>query len=70
MATVFWDSEGILLIDYLPRQTTMKGNYYAEVLGKKLEKAIKEKRKEKFKNGIFLCMTMLRCTKLELSKML
>jgi histone-lysine N-methyltransferase SETMAR len=53
MATVFWDSEGILLIDYLPRKTTMNGNYYAEVLGK-LEKAIKEKRKEKFKNGILL----------------
>jgi histone-lysine N-methyltransferase SETMAR len=53
MATVFWDSEGILLIDYLPRKTTMNGNYYAEVLGK-LEKAIKEKRKGKFKNGILL----------------
>jgi hypothetical protein len=69
MATVFWDSEGILLIDYLPRKTTMKGNYYAEVLGK-LEKTIKEKRKEKFKNGISFCMTMLRCTKLVLFKML
>ncbi|GBP49532.1 Histone-lysine N-methyltransferase SETMAR [Eumeta japonica] len=28
MATIFWDSEGVLLIDYLPKGTTMNGQYY------------------------------------------
>ncbi|CAK1578665.1 unnamed protein product [Parnassius mnemosyne] len=32
MATVFWDSEGILLIDYVPRGSTMNGQYYANLL--------------------------------------
>ena len=29
IATVFWDCEGILFIDYLPKKTIMNGNYYA-----------------------------------------
>ncbi|GBP28200.1 hypothetical protein EVAR_76295_1 [Eumeta japonica] len=28
----FWDSEGVLLIDYLPKGTTMNGQYYANLL--------------------------------------
>ncbi|GBP34508.1 Histone-lysine N-methyltransferase SETMAR [Eumeta japonica] len=32
MATIFWDSEGVLLIDYLPKGTTMNGQYYANLL--------------------------------------
>jgi hypothetical protein len=47
MATVFWDSEGILLIEYLPRKSTMKGNYYAEVLGK-LEKRKTQRKIQKW----------------------
>ncbi|GBP29545.1 Histone-lysine N-methyltransferase SETMAR [Eumeta japonica] len=32
MATTFWDSESVLLIDYLPKGTTMNGQYYANLL--------------------------------------
>ena len=43
MATIFWDSKGLLLIDYLPPKTTVNGQYYASLL-LKLRDAIKEKR--------------------------
>lgn len=46
MCTVFWDSEGILLIDYLPHTVTITGMYYAGLLHK-LRAAIKEKRRGK-----------------------
>ena len=42
MATIFWNVEGILLIDYLSK-TTITGNYYVEVL-RYLLQAIKDKR--------------------------
>jgi len=38
-ATIFWDSKGVLLIDYLPDKTTMNGQYYAN-LQLKLRQAI------------------------------
>ena len=44
MATIFWDSKGLLLINYLPPKTTMNGQYYASLL-LKLRDAIKEKRR-------------------------
>ena len=34
MATVFWDSEGVILVDFLEGQKTITGNYYQEVLRK------------------------------------
>src|SRR5271157_5799950 len=42
MRTVFWDAEGILLIDYMPHTVTITGVYYADLL-RKLRDAIKEK---------------------------
>jgi len=39
----FWDSKGVLLIDYLPPKTTMNGQCYASLL-LKLRNAIKEKK--------------------------
>jgi len=53
MGTFFWDSEGIILIDYLPRGQTMNGAYYAGLLGK-LKAAIKEKRRGKWSKGVLL----------------
>ena len=41
MATVFWDSKGIILIDYKPAGTSITGEYYANVI-KQLRVAIKE----------------------------
>ena len=46
MCTVFWDAEGILLIDYMPHTVTITGVYYADLLHK-LRDAIKEKRRGK-----------------------
>ena len=34
MATVFWDSEGVMLVDFLEGKKTVKGAYYIEVLRK------------------------------------
>ena len=30
VCTVFWDAEGILLIDYMPHKVTITGVYYAD----------------------------------------
>ena len=50
MMTVFWDSEGVILIDYLENQRTVTGVYYAEVL-RKLKDALIKKRKGKLHGG-------------------
>ena len=46
MVTVFWDSKGIILIDYKLAGTSITGEYYANVI-KQLRVAIKEKTKRK-----------------------
>ena len=46
MATVFWDSKRIILIDYKLAGTSITGEYYANVI-KQLRVAIKEKTKRK-----------------------
>ena len=53
MATVFWDSKGIILIDYKPAGTSIKGEYYANII-KQLRVAIKEKRRGKLAAGVLL----------------
>jgi len=42
IVSVFWDSEGVLMIDYLENRNTVTGSYYAELI-RKLHTAIKEK---------------------------
>jgi len=34
MATVFWDSQGVIYIDYLEKGKTVTGLYYAKLLGR------------------------------------
>ena len=46
MCTIFWDAEGILLIDFMPQKVTITGVYNADLLHK-LRLAIKEKRRGK-----------------------
>jgi len=46
MCTIFWDAEGVLLIDFMPHKVTVTGVYYGDLLHK-LHLAIKEKRREK-----------------------
>ncbi|XP_011865157.1 PREDICTED: histone-lysine N-methyltransferase SETMAR-like, partial [Vollenhovia emeryi] len=51
VATVFWDSRGIILIDYLAKGETINGQYYAALLDK-LKATIKEKRPHLVKKKI------------------
>lgn len=43
MATVFWDSKGIILIDYLEKGKTITGQYYADLLDR-FNAKLREKR--------------------------
>ena len=51
MASVFWDADGILLIDYLQKGQTIDGTYYASLLTQLPEK-IKIKRRGKLTKGV------------------
>lgn len=51
MLTVFWDSEGVLLEDYLEKGRTINAQYYCEIL-EKLRRAIQNKRRGKLRRGI------------------
>lgn len=53
MATIFWDSKGILLVDYKDKGTTITGAYYADVL-RSVREAIKEKRRGLLSKGVLL----------------
>lgn len=53
MATIFWDSQGILLIDYKPKGEAITGAYYANILHQ-LKEAIKIKRRGKLTKGVLL----------------
>lgn len=53
MATDFWDSEGILLIDYKEKGVSITGQYYASIL-ERLKEAIKGKRRGKLAKGVLL----------------
>ena len=43
MASVFWDPEGLLFIDYLEKGKTITGKYYSNLLTR-LDEKIREKR--------------------------
>ena len=51
MASVFWDADGILLIDYLRKGQTINGTYYASLLTQ-LRENIKIKRCGKLTEGV------------------
>lgn len=51
LASVFWDAEGLLLIDYLEKGATITGNYYAQLIVK-LREAVKQKRRGKLRKGV------------------
>ena len=53
MLTVFWDVQGVLLVDFLAHKQTITGAYYASLL-KKLRRAVKEKRRGKLRRGVLL----------------
>ena len=51
MATVFWDSERVVLVDFLEGKKTVTGAYYVEVL-RKLKAKLAEKGPGKLHRGI------------------
>ena len=53
MASVFWDKDGVIMIDYLERGHTVTGNYYAQEL-QKLREELKRKRRGKLMPGVRL----------------
>ena len=53
MATIFWDSHGIILIDYLQKGKTITGEYYASLLDR-FDAILKEKRPHLVKKRVFM----------------
>jgi hypothetical protein len=43
MASVFWDAEGVLFIDYLEKGKTIIGEYYSNLLTKQKKKFMRKK---------------------------
>ena len=53
MATVFWDAKGVIMLDFLPKRSTITGVYYANLLDQ-LRTVIREKRGGKLSKGVLL----------------
>ena len=51
MATVFWDTKGVIMLDFLPKRSTISGVYYANLLDQ-LRTAIREKRRGNLSKGV------------------
>jgi len=51
LASIFWDQDGILLIDYLPKGQTINEEYYSSLL-LQLKDILKEKRHGKVTKGV------------------
>ena len=51
LASIFWDQDGILLIDYLPKDQTINVEYYSSLLVQ-LKDILKEKCRGKFTKGV------------------
>ena len=53
MTTVFWDTKCVIMLDILPKKSTITGVYYANLLDQ-LRTAIREKRRGKLSKGVLL----------------
>ena len=53
MATVFWDAKGVIMLNFLPKRSTITGVYYVN-LSDQLRTAIREKRRGKLSKGVLL----------------
>ena len=51
LASIFWDEDDILLIDYLPKGQTINAEYYSSLLVQ-LKDILKEKRRGKVTKGV------------------
>ena len=50
-ASIFWDQDGIFLIDYLPKGQTINAEYYSSLLVQ-LKDILKRKRRGKVTKGV------------------
>ena len=66
MATIFWDSRGIILIDYLQKGKTITGEYYASLLDR-FDAILKEKRPI-WRKKCFSITTMHQLTRVPLQR--
>ena len=53
MTIIFWDKDGVLLTEYLPRRTTINGPYYASII-ERLHSVIVEKGRGIVSHGVLL----------------
>ena len=53
VVTVFWDAKGVIMLDFVPKRSTITGVYYAD-LPDQLRTAIREKRRGKLSKGVLL----------------
>ena len=53
MATVFWDAKGVIMLDFLPKRSTITGVYYANLLDQ-LRTTLCEKCRGKLSKGVLL----------------
>ena len=53
VATVFWEAKGVIMLDFLPKRSTITGVYYANLLDQ-LRTAISEKCRGKLSKGVLL----------------
>ncbi|GBO03117.1 Mariner Mos1 transposase [Araneus ventricosus] len=53
MVAVFWDAQGILLIEFMTRGTTINSEVYCRTL-KKLKRAIQNKSRGRLSSGVVL----------------
>jgi len=51
LASIFWDKDGILLVDYLPKGQTINAEYYLSLLVQ-LKDILKEKSRGKITKGV------------------
>ena len=53
MATILWDSQGVIMIDYLEQGCKINGAYYTDEL-RQLRQEIARKRRGKLTRGVLL----------------
>ena len=68
MMTIFWDKDGILLINYLARGSTINGPYYAPLI-ERLRSVILEKHCGKVSRGVLLLHDNPPCTSATLCRL-
>jgi histone-lysine N-methyltransferase SETMAR len=54
MAGVFWDSEGVIYVDFLPHGVTFNAQYYSKLLHNDVHQTIQKKRPGKLSKKIIL----------------